>query len=594
MSKDLNICSVGSAIAASDLFIANLIGKLGSTNYTVEQVRKAILPFYSIQWTRHITTVIGRDRALRMFARVRLSSLPKGEFTDFYRLMRIGTNDSSVLSPFSLEEWRPIIIRFNLDNDLPLPEWISPLLFRKERLVETPKELAEFSAEGVRSMAIDFVNPDAILMLWQATRLRGDRVNKHAINSKLAFRPGSSAQAIRCKDIADSSFSRLRAQNIADLEMGPEFEDAGPAAKIRALARSVVGKGQLERFLDSGVTVNVLRQAPDSLDSVASGISCYIAYCDLVGIDYFPPTSYHLRRGSSIFKVGGTFGLYVSHLKKACQILNVPILRHDELLSSVIRGLNHAKEQSDFDNVVSIGAVRQLVVHEGIQSELSILCFLSFLFLLRVPSEGLCMRRATIDMDLVTRERLPFRSIFGIVDEEVCPKLVLKLRKRKNSKAGMVLVRPCSCGGTVINPRGYCPVHRFWPIIIQFTRTGEFIFPKYRKSNINRIPRAAYAKISIDQVNRFAAKCFRLGCSNAMKDSDSTLGQIMRADGWGAAGYRSYLLLQKDEEKFISALIRSLDIDSSDGEGVDGDSDHLRVFATRWVKFSLLTLHRWV
>ena len=51
-----------------------------------------------------------------------------------------------------------------------------------------------------------------------------------------------------------------------------------------------------------------------------------------------------------------------------------------------------------------------------------------------------------------------------------------------------------------------------------------------------------------------------------MKDSNSTLGQIMRAAGWNAAGFRSYLLLQKDEEAFVSSLIRALDSPDSDND----------------------------
>ena len=51
-----------------------------------------------------------------------------------------------------------------------------------------------------------------------------------------------------------------------------------------------------------------------------------------------------------------------------------------------------------------------------------------------------------------------------------------------------------------------------------------------------------------------------------MKDSDSTLGQIMRAAGWNAAGYRPYLLLQQDEEKFIDSLIRTLEFPDSEDD----------------------------
>ena len=313
--------------------------------------------------------------------------------------------------------------------------------------------------------------------------------------------------------------------------------------------------------------MNVLRQIPDSLDSVASGIACYIAFCDLMGLEYFPPTSYRLRQRSVVFRPGKCFGLYVSHVRKACQILNLPISFDDALLKGVIKGLEHAQEKSDeFPNIVDLKLLIKIIDHEGIDSQFALLSFFSFLYLLRVPSEGLCMKRARFDHDLVSRRPLDSQSILGIVDDDSAPKLVLKLKKRKNAKMGMILIRPCLCQGSIINPRNLCPVHRIWPIIKRTIRPGDFIFPQYVKSNINRIIKAVMAKLSIPDSELYTSKCFRRGCSNAMKDSDSTLGQIMRAAGWNAAGYRSYLLLQQDEEKFIASLIRALEFPDSEDE----------------------------
>ena len=183
------------------------------------------------------------------------------------------------------------------------------------------------------------------------------------------------------------------------------------------------------------------------------------------------------------------------------------------------------------------------------------------------------MKRARFGHDLVHRRPLDSQSILGIVDGDSAQKLVLELKKRKNAKKGMILIRPCLCQGSVINPRNLCPVHRIWPIVKRTIRPGEFIFPRYVKSNINRVLKAVLAKLSIPDSELYTSKCFRRGCSNATKDSDSTLGQIMRAAGWNAAGYRSYLLLQQDEGKFIDSLIRTLELpDSEDEVDVDIDS----------------------
>ena len=93
------------------------------------------------------------------------------------------------------------------------------------------------------------------------------------------------------------------------------------------------------------------------------------------------------------FRPGKTFGLYVSHAKKACQIRNVSISWGDYLLSGVIKGMTRAQGKSgDFPNVVDLRPLRRIINFEGIESQFSTICYLSFLFSLRAPSGGICMK----------------------------------------------------------------------------------------------------------------------------------------------------------------------------------------------------------
>ena len=62
-----------------------------------------------------------------------------------------------------------------------------------------------------------------------------------------------------------------------------------------------------------------------------------------------------------------------------------------------------------------------MIDREGAQSQLSILRFLSFVFLLRAPSGGLRMRRSVCDTDLTSHTPLEFQSALGIVEEEIPP-----------------------------------------------------------------------------------------------------------------------------------------------------------------------------
>ena len=179
-------------------------------------------------------------------------------------------------------------------------------------------------------------------------------------------------------------------------------------------------------------------------------------------MEYFPPTSYRLRQWSALFRTGGTFGLYGTQGKKACQILNVSSYWGDLLLNGAIKGLFCARGNSnDFPNIIDLMALQRIVNFEGIESQFSILCYLPFLFLLRLPSGCICTKRALLGQDLE-------------------PELILKLRKRKNARSGEVLIRPCLCSGSILNDRGFCPVHRFWPVIKRSVRPGADISPRYR------------------------------------------------------------------------------------------------------------------
>ena len=231
------VTSSASRAAAADLFLGNLMGRLPSTNYTLPQLRRSILPFYSILRDVYVLTAIGENRLLRLFSRVRLSKLPKGEFIAFTRLIRLNGNDSAVLFHFPLDTWRPLIINFNLDSKVPLPEWSGALTHLRGKLIESPEDLIDFPPADIRVFTEDFRFPDRALCLWQAIRTRADKDSRSAINVRLAYQPSLLAQSIRGGDIADSAFSKAHDRNISNLGMGEDFVDLGPAAKIRALAR---------------------------------------------------------------------------------------------------------------------------------------------------------------------------------------------------------------------------------------------------------------------------------------------------------------------------------------------------------------------
>ena len=51
----------------------------------------------------------------------------------------------------------------------------------------------------------------------------------------------------------------------------------------------------------------------------------------------------------------------------------------------------------------------------------------------------------------------------------------------------------------------------------------------------------------------FPSRCFRRDSPNAMMETDSTIGEITRAAGRGAAGFKSYLAPRNVEEAFTDS-----------------------------------------
>ena len=123
-----------------------------------------------------------------------------------------------------------------------------------------------------------------------------------------------------------------------------------------------------------GAAINVLRQVADSLESAASGISRYIAFCDLTCSGYAPPTSYRLRQWSALFRPVKTSGLYVPHVRRVRQILHISISQGDSLLRGSIDGLSRSQGKSDdFPNMADVKFAQEIIDFDGVASMFSIL-----------------------------------------------------------------------------------------------------------------------------------------------------------------------------------------------------------------------------
>ena len=146
------------------------------------------------------------DRLLRFPSRVRISKLPQGEFVASVRLIRLGRSETSILSPFPLDAWRSIVVRFNLDTSL--TDWRCALNSPKARLIEVRQDLVAFFTLDIRTFAEEVDLAGRVVSLRQTCRSRIVSNAKHAIIAPVAMRQILLAEAIRGADLADSAFPR--------------------------------------------------------------------------------------------------------------------------------------------------------------------------------------------------------------------------------------------------------------------------------------------------------------------------------------------------------------------------------------------------
>ena len=98
------------------------------------------------------------------------------------------------------------------------------------------------------------------------------------------------------------------------------FDKISPDAKQRALTNVTTPATWIDRYLNAGANLDILRQAHDSLSSLAPGIHRWGSFCDLLQAPYSHPTDEMVLRWSAVFPPGRTLAMYVSHIAKACRL----------------------------------------------------------------------------------------------------------------------------------------------------------------------------------------------------------------------------------------------------------------------------------
>ena len=533
---------------------------LTDSPYTSSAIFEAILPLFAIDFSRDVIKGLKPYKMTQFLNRLRGSKLDRSRYRDLVNHIRDPLIDDTIIFSPQLEEWRSVIVRRNLTERISLPDWIPIINHLVSSLITCPRDFQRWSLTEIFELAGTTPEASAVMALYQASLVATTATPSAtpASSWQMLASAHSLAADLRVSSVAQTTCGRALSCARSALDLPPEFERLGPAAKIRCLAESAAPQAQIAHFLNTGAQVNTLHQVQDSLKSVASGIQCYASFCDLIQVAYFPPCSENILRWSTVFSPGRTFGIYLAHVSKACQLLNLPLTWITPSIRGVAKGLASAQDVSfRFDNFIQKDLFVKLIRFELLSSEVGRLFYVSYLFFLRVPSEGLPIIRAAPSDIITTKAPQSCMALMGIRSIGGFPRLILKLKKRKLNKTGAIMMRPCFCDGEGMMPTGLCPIRDFSPLIQNTTLPGEGLFSSLQRRNLNRILKAILKRMGVESAEKYSTKAFRRGAAMDIMASGSTLAQIMRSAGWHSQAFRAYLMFQMEEECNMKAIFAS-------------------------------------
>ena len=295
---------------------------------------------------------------------------------------------------------------------------------------------------------------------------------------------------------------------------------------------------------------------------VRAGISSYARFMDgaLPQVRHFPVTLVSLRLWAVHFDNGDTLRTYVSHLRFAHRILNLPPLEAEDVVASIIRGarrdtIRRVKPRVAGDHLDSI--VRMAMREDDLEAARAYTIAYSFLF--RCQNELFGIQVDGRDSDEPYHSHLVFKS----ASRTEPPSVSVHLASRKNSQRGAVVSRPCICRPDVPSLRcGHCALRA---LVASHLRRGgrrqDPILSGLSSSGATRRLRRKGLSLGIERCSWHA---FRRGAASDIIRPGGTIGFLMNQGGWRSGAFLKYLLCSDVEDR------RTLELTSV---GLDSDSD---------------------
>ena len=268
-----------------------------------------------------------------------------------------------------------------------------------------------------------------------------------------------------------------------------------------------------------------------------------------------PPTIDGLLQWSRLFRHPGTFGNYVTYTKLACELEGEPV---EVFLHPSLKRAKQAIEKRRLwaprePTWIRMGTLERLLVLVFERPHLKELLFLflaSYVFLLRLPSEGLPM----VAHSAPTGKHVPIFSVTGDTVKVWFP-------FRKNRIRPTTQERRCWCRKSALT----CPVHTLGTYF-QSLPVGLQPFKHLSAAQALLALRELLAELGVPLAPVHRTHDFRRGHAEDMRLGGARLCEILAAGDWSSHAFMSYLDKNRLECEAVEEVHGSFS-DSDDGPG---------------------------
>ena len=278
----------------------------------------------------------------------------------------------------------------------------------------------------------------------------------------------------------------------------------------------------------------IVGSCPKSLESAKSGMRAWLAFyrggLGKTG-DAFPPMLDDLLAWSRFFQHEGTFRNYLSYVRLGCEIVgkSLEVLQHPSVRRAKVavakRGLAvRRKPRFIQQNIVAAMVLYSLDVPE--RKDFVMICFISYVFLLRVPSE--CLPLAFHEAPKGGKPCTVMRLRGGSSE------LFFPLRQNRNDPT--VQSRGCWCAQCA----NTCPVHVIGEYLAEFD-AGAKPFAAWRPDMVLATLRNVLMTLELAEATEYVAHDLRRGHAEDIRARGGSLAEILLAGDWRSLTFLDYL-----------------------------------------------------